>query len=78
MHWNAHEIIKDITFLELIPIIVAIKVWGTKLCKKKFLFYVDNLSVVSVINKQNSKSKWVMQLIRHLVKDSFKKVLKRA
>ena len=49
MHWNAQEIMKDITFVELIRIMVAIEVWGTKPYKKKVLFYVDYLSLVSVI-----------------------------
>ena len=39
MHWNAQEIMKNITFLELIPIMIAIEVWGTKLYKKKVLSF---------------------------------------
>ena len=66
MHWNAQEIMKYITFLELISIMVARNVWGIKLYKK-FLFYVYDLSLVSVINKQSSTSKPLMQLIRRLV-----------
>ena len=41
------KIMKDITFLELIPSMVAIEVWGTELYKKKFLFYDDNLLLVN-------------------------------
>ena len=43
MHWNAQEIMKDITFVELIRIMVAIEVWGTKLYMEKVMFYVENL-----------------------------------
>ena len=72
MYVNSQEIMKDIIFLELIPIIIAIEVWRIKLYKKKILFYVDNLSLVSVIRKQSSKSKRLVQLIRHF---SFIKVI---
>lgn len=58
---------RDLTFLELIPVVIAIELWGHDLQNKKVSFRVDNLSLVSVINKQSSKNKRVMELVRHFV-----------
>ena len=58
---------RDMTFLELIPVVLAIEIWGSELKNKKVLFHVDNLSLVTIINKQSCKSKRVMELIRHFV-----------
>ncbi len=61
------EILRDITFLELFPVIVAIEIWGSHLKNKKILFHIDNNSVVSIINRKSSKSQRVMALVRKLV-----------
>lgn len=66
-YWNNQDILRDMTFLELIPVVLAIEIWGNRLQHKKVQFHVDNLSLVSVINTQSSKSKRVMELVRHLV-----------
>lgn len=66
-HWNNQDILRDMTFLELIPVVLAIELWGIRLQHKKVQFHVDNLSLVSAINTQSSKSKRVMELVRHLV-----------
>jgi hypothetical protein len=58
---------RDMTFLELIPVVLAIELWGNELQNRKVLFHVDNLSLVSVINSQSSRSKRVMELVRHFV-----------
>ena len=64
-HWKDQDIMRDMTFLELIPVVLAIEIWGSELKNKKVLFHVDNLSLVTIINKQSCKSKRVMELIRH-------------
>ena len=61
------EILKDITFLEIIPIALAIYLWHDLFFKKKIAFYVDNLAVVTVLNVRSSKSKRVMNLLRLIV-----------
>ena len=53
--------------LWLKPVVLAIEIWGFRLQHKKVKFHVDNLSLVRVINTQSSKSKKVMELVRHLV-----------
>ncbi|XP_045206268.2 uncharacterized protein LOC123558456 [Mercenaria mercenaria] len=61
------EVLKDITYLELIPIMLALSVWGHLLNKKKILFRTDNNSLVHIINTRSSKNDRVMNLIRQLV-----------
>lgn len=65
--WKLDATLKDITFLELFPVVVAIEIWGQDLRNKKILFHVDNESVVTIINKKSSKSTRVMTLVRKLV-----------
>ena len=60
-------ILKDITFLELFPVVVALCIWGEHLKIKKIIFNIDNQSVVHIINKKSSKYVRVMSLVRHLV-----------
>ncbi|KAK3108908.1 hypothetical protein FSP39_018419 [Pinctada imbricata] len=61
-------VFKEMTFLELVPILLAVKVWGmTYLKNKKIIMHVDNQALVSVINRQSSKSKTVMKLVRAMV-----------
>lgn len=65
-HWKDQDIMRDLTFLELIPVVIAIELWGHDLQNKKVLFRVDNLSLVSVISSFQKK-KQVMELVRHFV-----------
>ena len=58
---------RDITFLELVPIVLALFVWGSALSNAKILFRIDNLALVNIVNKRTSKSKRVMSLIRPIV-----------
>lgn len=65
--WANTDKLKDISFLELIPIILALYTWASKFENKNIIFRTDNQALVAVINKRTSKSKLVMQLIRPLV-----------
>ena len=47
--------------------VLAISTWGSQFSNKKLIMHVDNEALVSVINKQTSKSKNVMTLVRTLV-----------
>ncbi len=65
--WKEQGWLKDITMLELFPIVLAIKLWGRQLAKRRVLFHCDNQAVVSIINKQTAKGTRVMSLLRNLV-----------
>ncbi|XP_053388195.1 uncharacterized protein LOC128551371 [Mercenaria mercenaria] len=65
-HWP-EEVFKDITYLELIPIILAFYTWGEFLTNKKIVLRSDNLALVEILNKKSAKNKEVMTLIRHLM-----------
>jgi hypothetical protein len=65
--WHCDEIMKDITFLEMVPVMLALCLWGTQLQHKKVILRIDNEALVVVINKQTSKSKRLMQLVRQFV-----------
>ena len=63
---------QNITFLELMPIVLAIETWGHFWKNKCVIFNTDNLALVFVINKQSSKEDLVRQLIRRLVLTALK------
>ena len=70
MKWPSHwknEILSDITYLEIIPIALAIYLWGDRFENKKVLMHCDNESVVSVLNIKSSKSERVMSILRKIV-----------
>ena len=65
--WENSEILKDITYLEIIPIALAVMLWGEMFHKKKINFHVDNLAVVCILNSRTSKSERVLKLLRFIV-----------
>lgn len=65
--WENTEMLRDITFLELVPIVLSLIIWSPEFKDKKILLYIDNQAFVSIINKRTSKSKRIMKLIRRLV-----------
>ncbi|XP_045194970.2 uncharacterized protein LOC123550604 [Mercenaria mercenaria] len=60
-------VLKDLTFLEMVPVILAMFLWGRDLMNKNITLRIDNEALVLVLNKQTSKSKRVMQLVRPFV-----------
>ena len=64
--WHSEGITKDITVLELFPILVALFIWGPCFCNMKIRFNCDNSAVVHVINTMSSKSDRVMSIVRLL------------
>ena len=58
---------KSIALKELLPIVLAIKVWSNLLANSRILFFTDNESVMHVINSQTSKNTDLMSLLRTLV-----------
>lgn len=58
-HWKGSDILGEIAFLELVPIVLAFFIWGEEL-KNKILLRVDNQALISILNKRTSKSKRVI------------------
>ena len=56
LHWRNSAISKDITFLELVPIVLSLCIWGQNIKAKEIIMHVDNMALVEVFNKQSSKS----------------------
>lgn len=65
--WHGTNILKDITFLELVPVVLAFLLWAPCLQNKKINLHIDNQSLVCILNKKSSKSKLVMHLVRPLI-----------
>ena len=65
--WCNQKILLDITFLEMVPVLLAIQLWGRELSRKRIVLYIDNEALVSVLNRQSSKSKRLMNLVRKFV-----------
>jgi len=53
--------------LEFYPIILSVDIWGPLWKNHAILFFTDNETLVSVINKQISQVGQVMRMVRHLV-----------
>lgn len=60
-------VMSDITFLKFVPVVLAVSIWGRRLANRKVILNVDNLTLVSVLNKHASKSKRIMDLMRQFV-----------
>ena len=58
---------QDITVLELYPIYVIVNTFKHKLTNSHITFHCDNSAIVAIINKQTSKHKTIMRIIRPLV-----------
>ena len=65
--WPENWKVKDISFLEFFPILLALNLWCDRLKNKRVMFISDNDSVVHVINKQTAKDKHLLVLLRQLV-----------
>lgn len=65
--WTACPVMKDMTFLGMVPVLLTIFLWGHSLANKKFKMWIDNKALVDVLNKQTSKSRRVMHLVRVFV-----------
>ncbi|KAK6182694.1 hypothetical protein SNE40_010318 [Patella caerulea] len=58
---------RDITFLELIPILLAFQIWTSFLTHRKLILHVDNQALVCILNTKSSTSKRIMHILRPLV-----------
>lgn len=57
----------NITLLELYPVVVAVNVWGYLWKNHCVRFFTDNQALVHILNRQTSKDKHIMKLVRCLV-----------
>ena len=57
----------DITFKELFPIVLSLSLWGETFKNCRVFFHCDNEAVVTIINKQSTRNKPSMRLLRILV-----------
>lgn len=55
------------TYLEIIPIALAICLWLDRFQLKNILFYSDNLAVVNIFNSKSCKSERVMCILKLIV-----------
>jgi len=65
--WLDKNVMRELTFLELVPVVMAVFMFKKDLQDKQIIFHTDNEALVSVLNNRTSKSKNVMQLVRPLV-----------
>jgi len=52
----------NITLLELFPIVIALRIWGSRMANRCVAIFTDNEALVAVINQQKAKHKLVMVL----------------
>ncbi|XP_053372810.1 uncharacterized protein LOC128546374 [Mercenaria mercenaria] len=62
--WHTSGFTQDITFLEIFPIFVSLKIWGKNLSGSKLCFNCDNKAVVDIVNSMTSRNKNVMVVLR--------------
>lgn len=65
--WFTLGITRNMTFLELFPVLVALTLYNSNLQNSKLLFHIDNMSVVQIINKSTSKYDRVVNMMRKLI-----------
>ena len=56
----------NIAIKELVPVVLAVAVWGEKWAHKHVLVQCDNMAVVACIHSQSSKVPTIMHLLRTL------------
>ncbi|KAM4652049.1 uncharacterized protein O3C94_014384 [Discoglossus pictus] len=65
--WHEQGWTRNLTLLELFPIVVALWLWGDMLRHHHVVFHTDNMSVVQAINSTTASSPPVVRLLRQLV-----------
>ncbi|XP_053164950.1 uncharacterized protein LOC128350575 [Hemicordylus capensis] len=68
--WAERGITRDLTFLELFPIVVAVHIWADQFRNSAVRFWCNNFATVQVVNRQTSKSLRVMGLVLALVRNN--------
>lgn len=60
-------LIRNLAYLEMVPVLLAVYLWGNLLKNKRIILQIDNLALVSILNKSSSKDKNIMILVRQFV-----------
>ena len=69
--WKIKEILKDICFLKMIPVVLAIELWWLQLRNKKVVLTLTTLHLLMLlINKSERLMELVRQFILGLVKNN--------
>ena len=63
--WSQQWVNQNITLLELYPIVLAVQIWGSRITNGRIIFHTDNQALVPIINKQSSKDRAIMCLVRN-------------
>jgi hypothetical protein len=63
---NADQMSMDISWKELLAVLVACELWGYLLCGRRLLIHCDNSAVVCVVNSGTSKCPHLMRHVRLL------------
>jgi hypothetical protein len=61
--WLETPLIRNISFLELFPVVVALCLLGNSFANKKVIFHIDNQAVATIINKKTSTDPNIMTLM---------------
>ncbi|CAF1618610.1 unnamed protein product [Rotaria magnacalcarata] len=63
---------RNITLLELMPIVISAVLWGANWSRRRIIFYCDNQALVYILNKRRSANSIIMMFIRRLTLLSLK------
>ena len=64
--WKLDSVVYHINLMELVPVVLALEIWGALLANHSIIFLCDNMTTVYGINKLTSRDKQSMALIRRL------------
>ena len=65
--WAESDILKDITFLEMVPIAIAVMLWRNYFRGLGIQFCTENMACLHILNSKSGKSERVMKLVRAIV-----------
>ena len=69
--WANSGILKDITFLEMVQIGLAVMLWKHHFRGLRIQFCTDNMACLRILNLKSGKSETVMKLVRAIVYGHF-------
>ena len=65
--WANSGILKDITFLEMVPIALEVMLWKRHFRGLPIQFCTDNMACLHILNSKSGKSERVIKLVRAIV-----------
>ena len=64
LQWPRELMEKSIAIKELVPIVIAVAIWGQKWARRRVLCHCDNAAVVAVVKSRYSKEPGLMHMLR--------------